>query len=368
MSVLPPPLVQCPVCRHDLTGVQGTCRCPACGVELGTARRVWATPPLPSPGVAYVVFLCLMIPVVLWAVRQHQGANFLELFGLVLTLAVLTVGPLLWCFQQSRSFVAMTDGGLAYRLPLGQPRSVAWSEVYFHPEFPHPYELRDGRLKRLWLPVMLTGHRLRNEVYQTVRHVWETKAASDAVNRRMPPRCPCCTYDLAGLPRAHRCPECGFIYDETTAVFWEVYHPAEAVVTFTMTLALLVQILARLGLGTTFAFDGVLLICALVTVATFVKVRRGAPFIAVGQNALAYRGELGRTRQFQWSELSISKAPVSKAALRVTRLSRPGPKKLRLPKIRANPANLDTSIGHEIYRRWKSATSQEAARHTSHAA
>jgi len=31
-------------------------------------------------------------------------------------------------------------------------------------------------------------------------------------------RCPQCNYDLAHLPRNHRCPECGFAYDEWTIV------------------------------------------------------------------------------------------------------------------------------------------------------
>jgi len=31
--------------------------------------------------------------------------------------------------------------------------------------------------------------------------------------------CPACRYDLTGLPADHRCPECGFEYDETT-IMW----------------------------------------------------------------------------------------------------------------------------------------------------
>src|SRR5262245_9572811 len=40
--------------------------------------------------------------------------------------------------------------------------------------------------------------------------------------------CPDCNYDLHGLPPAHRCPECGFEYDEHTCVWkpakpWYIY-------------------------------------------------------------------------------------------------------------------------------------------------
>ena len=32
--------------------------------------------------------------------------------------------------------------------------------------------------------------------------------------------CPVCRYNLTGLPKNHRCPECGFEYDETMRVWW----------------------------------------------------------------------------------------------------------------------------------------------------
>ncbi len=32
-------------------------------------------------------------------------------------------------------------------------------------------------------------------------------------------KCPICRYDLTGLPKNHRCPECGFEYDETMRVW-----------------------------------------------------------------------------------------------------------------------------------------------------
>lgn len=35
------------------------------------------------------------------------------------------------------------------------------------------------------------------------------------------PECPVCAYSLHGLPRKHRCPECGFAYDHSTCVWQE---------------------------------------------------------------------------------------------------------------------------------------------------
>ncbi len=48
-------------------------------------------------------------------------------------------------------------------------------------------------------------------------------AAATAEDRHLK-RCPRCEYSLAGLPRKHRCPECGLEYDEHTRV-WEVRKP-----------------------------------------------------------------------------------------------------------------------------------------------
>ncbi len=37
-------------------------------------------------------------------------------------------------------------------------------------------------------------------------------------------QCPQCRYDISGLPATHRCPECGFAYDESMIVLegWHV--------------------------------------------------------------------------------------------------------------------------------------------------
>ncbi len=38
-------------------------------------------------------------------------------------------------------------------------------------------------------------------------------------------RCPICHYSLRGLPKEHRCPECGFEYDQDTSVFYPNWKP-----------------------------------------------------------------------------------------------------------------------------------------------
>ena len=43
-------------------------------------------------------------------------------------------------------------------------------------------------------------------------------------------QCPECAYDLRGLPPPHRCPECGFEYDEFTRV-WKPRRPARLYLT-----------------------------------------------------------------------------------------------------------------------------------------
>ena len=38
-------------------------------------------------------------------------------------------------------------------------------------------------------------------------------------------RCPICRYSLRGLPVEHKCPECGFEYDQETSVFYPRWKP-----------------------------------------------------------------------------------------------------------------------------------------------
>jgi hypothetical protein len=47
--------------------------------------------------------------------------------------------------------------------------------------------------------------------------------------------CPICLYDLAGLPNNHKCPECGFAYDESMRVWTKELSPLRAKATAILT-------------------------------------------------------------------------------------------------------------------------------------
>jgi hypothetical protein len=131
-------------------------------------------------------------------------------------------------------------------------------------------------------------------------------------------KCPICRYDLTGLPASHRCPECGFEYDETTVVW---YAPRDW-----WTAACLWGIFLFLAVGIAVDFAGLLtgrpelgrrvfsFLFAIVWLTLTIAWTGSHPFVAATRKALVY-GSVGRTpRRLAWTEFWMPE-PGSRAAI-----------------------------------------------------
>jgi hypothetical protein len=127
-------------------------------------------------------------------------------------------------------------------------------------------------------------------------------------------KCPVCRYDLTGLPKNHRCPECGFEYDETMVV-WNTrasgwtrwYVPCFVIVVWShgMWRQLEHYLSGRgnpdwLNIGMGFILPGAVVFWVLTAL-------RGG-IVVFGKNGFSYRFPFGRLRSFRWDEVTISRA------------------------------------------------------------
>ncbi len=121
--------------------------------------------------------------------------------------------------------------------------------------------------------------------------------------------CPVCRYDLRGLPREHRCPECGFCYDETTRVWRVPVVPKWAlvvvwltcVITFQATLIRLamfvIGINGREASAVLFVLGGAL---------PLVLYHYPRGFVAVSRVGLSFRFPLRSAVSLPWSAFRVS--------------------------------------------------------------
>lgn len=123
-------------------------------------------------------------------------------------------------------------------------------------------------------------------------------------------KCPVCRYDLTGLPKNHRCPECGFEYDETMRVWlghrlpvWAWILPAAYSLSAVAFAFLLLSRSPRLSMLGHWEMARYTLFAVLWIVV--LRVRRSRVFIIVGKGGLCWRSIFGKIRQKRWPDIVV---------------------------------------------------------------
>lgn len=127
-------------------------------------------------------------------------------------------------------------------------------------------------------------------------------------------KCPVCRYDLTGLPKNHRCPECGFEYNETMMVWltrasgWtKWYVPCFMIFFWFQDLwRQLEHYLSGRGNPDCFQIGMVLFLPGVVVFWVLMALRGG--MVIIGRDGFSYRFPFGRLRSFRWDVVTISRA------------------------------------------------------------
>ncbi len=169
--------------------------------------------------------------------------------------------------------------------------------------------------------------------------------------------CPACHYDLTGLPKTHRCPECGFEYDETMRVLWTPDRRARWL--FVIEIILLALFAPQFVALSLKGFDGWQAYCGvawLVGVAFYVpllwRARRTRAFVLVGAEGLCYRAWLSRVERIPWQSVRYpgeTRIPHRTVAGRM--------RAIRLPMRRVFESER-WRVEVTVYQAWREATSR----------
>ena len=125
-------------------------------------------------------------------------------------------------------------------------------------------------------------------------------------------KCPVCSYDLTGLPATHRCPECGFAYDQQTLVWRSGKAPRMWVLLGGVACVIGISALmnARFLKGALFAGIGG-------SMAYLWHATRRERFVALGPNQLVFRDEAADVRSIAWIDIERLLPPGADASWRV---------------------------------------------------
>lgn len=156
-------------------------------------------------------------------------------------------------------------------------------------------------------------------------------------------KCPICRYDLAGLPKNHTCPECGFEYDESMRIWWIKGPSRRFWIIFTILLPLSVFLVLLVLAGTislakkgTFwisanaigAIVSRTLILALLPILGYLEIRflfwRWPAFLIVGKNTLQIQYFFWK-KKLNWDVIVLAGREVTKLAPEPSLLEVPPP-------------------------------------------
>lgn len=123
--------------------------------------------------------------------------------------------------------------------------------------------------------------------------------------------CPVCRYSLTGLPRNHRCPECGFEYDQTTVVWRPPVFPRWFLFMIWMFLFALAStsldprpLFRRLGFSGSEASAIVFFLSA---VPSFIGLYYPRGMIVVTARGIGFRGPFGSVDFVPWREIRLER-------------------------------------------------------------
>jgi len=120
--------------------------------------------------------------------------------------------------------------------------------------------------------------------------------------------CPVCRYDLTGLPRNYRCPECGFEYDGTTLVWRTPIIPRALLLVGWLLVYAVAQhrcdVLLIRGLGF-HPRDATLIVLFLSAVLPFVGLFHPSGLIIVGARGVTFRFPLGSFHFVPWRQFRV---------------------------------------------------------------
>jgi len=165
-------------------------------------------------------------------------------------------------------------------------------------------------------------------------------------------KCPVCRYDLTGLPKNHRCPECGFEYDETMRVWQSGVAHARGFVLSALACRVLAAMEALRFVG------GVLdpkaevretichLLLAVVMIIVVAKLRTARSLILLAPYGFWYKLPIGRMRFVPWRAIRFDSPQTAPK-----RVSRRWRKNLTLPAGLVSDSDRE-HFYYQMYDRW----------------